>query len=258
MPAADSSPLSTEVRRLPFLVAEDNAALQKSIVHRLTDAGVKTCEAVANGQDAWRFWKDAARVAVIIASDTLPGLAGIELLKRVRADTEVALQPAFLLMSADEGPKLLETAVKEGADCVAIKPFPLGSLYSLVAEGVAHRKQMAGQDVFIRGMEISGEEAGIRAELYHERRSEQVQCDLLAGTRCVIVADHNIGLGTVLQLRFMRPGKGGGAFDPLKGQVMKMERISGVFGTYRVHIQFSDTPKDEHGIRELLLSGDEG
>lgn len=258
MPAADSSPLTTEVRRLPFLVAEDNPALQKSIVNRLTDAGVKTCAAVANGEEAWRFWKDAARVAVIVASDSLPGLPGIELLKRVRADTETALQPAFLLMSADAGPRTLETAVKEGADCVVIKPFPLGSLYSLVAEGVAHRKQMAGQDVFVRGMEIDGEEAGIHAELYHERRSEQVRCAVLAGTRCVILADHNFGLGTVLQLRFMRPGERGGAFNPLKGQVVKIERMARDSGTYRVHVQFSATPKDEHGIRELLLSGDEG
>lgn len=258
MPATDSSPLSTEVRRLSFLVAEDNPALQKSIVNRLTDAGVKTCDAVADGEQAWRFWKDAARVGVIIAGDTLPGLAGIELLKRVRADKEAALQPAFLLLSSDDGPQTLETAVRAGADCVVIKPFPLGSLYSLVAEGVAHRKQMAGQDVFIRGMEISGEEAGIRAELFHERRSEQVRCDVLSGTRCVILADHNFGLGTVLQLRFMRPGEGGGAYDPLKGQVMKIERISRDSGTYRVHVHFSGTPKDAHGIRELLLSGDEG
>lgn len=254
MSDAQGSGLPAEVRQLPFLVVESNTALQKSIVTRLDEAGAAECEALSSGQQAWKFWKQSGRVGVVIASVNLADLGGIELLKAVRADKEANLQPAFIVMSDDEGPKAVESAVQEGADCFVLKPFPLGSLISLINEGVEHRKQIAGRDCFLKVIEKKSEDAPMGVVLTYERRREDIYCDMLSGARCVLIADHNFGLGTILEIQFLRPAHlGEGAYQPIKGQVTKMERM-GRGGTYRVHLQFNKPPSDEHGIRELLLT----
>ena len=254
MSESQDSQLPAEVRQLTILVAEPNPALQKSVVARLGEAGAAHCEMVSSGQEAWKFWKQSGRVGVIIASANLSGLSGIELLKHVRADKEAGLQPAFIVMSDDDSPGAVDTAVREGADCFVLKPFPLGSLQSLVFEGVEHRKQMAGKDCFLRALEKKSDDGLIRAVLTYERRQEEIECDMLSGTKCVLIADHNFGLGTMLEIRFVRPASlGEGAYLPIKGQVTKMER-RGRAGDYLVHLQFSTPPTDEHGIRDLLLT----
>lgn len=255
MSDAQANAMPAEVRRLPFLVAESNPALRKSIVNRLEQAGVKDCTGVESGVEAWNIWKQTGRVGVIIASTKLGEMGGIELLKRVRAYQEASLQPAFIVMCDDDSPQAVELAVGEGADCFALKPFPLGSLSALVGESVAHRKQIAGADCFLRLLEVSSEDAPIRAMLNFERRWEEAECDMLSGVKCVILSEHNYGLGTVLELSFMRPPHlGQGSYDPLKGQVIKMERMPGQIGTYRVHLQFSAPPVEGQGIRDLLLA----
>lgn len=246
-----------EVRRLLFLVAESNPALRKTIVNRLEQAGVKDCAAVESGDEAWKIWQQTSRVGVIIASIKLREIGGIELLKRVRADSDAGLQPAFIVMSDDDSPQAMDQAVREGADCFALKPFPLGSLSALVGESVAHRKQIAGENCFLRVLEVSSEDAPIRAILTYEGRWEETECEMISGAKCVIVSHHNFGLGTMLELCFVRPPHlGEGNYEPLKGQVNKMERMRGEFGIYRVHLQFSTPPREEQGIRDLLLAGD--
>lgn len=256
MSDAQANAVPAEVRRLPFLVAESNPALRKSIVTRLEEAGVGNCAAVESGVEAWKFWKQSGRVGVIIASTKLGEMDGIELLKRVRAEKEADLQPAFIVMSDDNNPRAVELAVREGADCFALKPFPLGSLSALVGESVAHRKQVAGADCFLRLLEAHSEDAPIRAILSFERRWEEVECEMLSGVKCVILSDHNFGLGTMLELCFVRPPHlGQGNYEPVKGQVTKMERMRREIGTFRVHLQFSAPPVEGQGIRDLLLAG---
>ena len=257
MSDAQASAVPAEVRRLPFLVAESNPALRKSIVNRLEQARVKDCVTAESGDEAWNFWKQTGRVGVIIASTNLGEMGGIELLKRVRSAEEADLQPAFIIMSDDDSPQAVELAVREGADCFALKPFPLDSLSALVGESVEHRKQVAGDDCFLRVLEVGGEDTPIRAIFSFERRWEEAECEMLSGAKCVILSEHNFGLGTILELCFVRPPHlGRGNYEPLKGQVTKMERIRGEFGTYRVHLQFSAPPGVEQGIRDLLLAGD--
>ncbi len=254
---ADGSSLSLEIQHLRFLVAESNPALQKSIVNTLGKAGVQASHGVPGGAEALQHWKEEGGVGVIICSWNLPGLAGIDLLKRVRAEKQARLQPAFIMMASDEAPEILAAAVAEGADCFVVKPFPMGNLLSLVSEGVEHRKQLAGPEVFTESiLETRQLESAVQAQLIHDRHGEAVECDDLSGTRCSVLTHRNFGLGTNLDLRFARPGSDPPEYHQLlKGIVTKMERVSGQAGMYRVHIQFNGPAKEEHGVKELLLSG---
>lgn len=71
--------------------------------------------------------------------------------------------------------------------------------------------------------------------------------------KCVIRVTNNYGLGTVLNLRFPRPSGGDDQyFRPVKGIVMKTERVPREIGVYRLHIQFNSPIKEQQGVQELL------
>ncbi|MCZ6558037.1 MAG: response regulator [SAR324 cluster bacterium] len=257
MSEGESNTLSIEIQHLPMLVVESNSALQKAIVNALGGAGVKHCQAASNGAEAWQVWKNASGLGLVIASWSLPEMAGMELLKRLRGDKDSRLQPAFVMMTSEATPDALMQAMQAGADCFVVKPFAMGDLVSLVTEAVAHRKQVAGQDVFTESLlEAKELEASVRVQLLYDRSSELVECDSLSGTKCCVLTPHNFGLGSNISLRFGRRGvEPAQYYQNLKGIVTKMERVSGQPGMYRVHVQFSAPAQDEHGVKELLLSG---
>jgi len=246
--------LDTAVRELPFLIAETNESLQQALVHTLNNAGVGGCGVVANGADAWQAWKNSRELGVIVTELKLPEMDGLELIKRVRADGMAKIQPAIIVMTDGDNPVELDAATKAGADCVVAKPFPKEQLIAMVQEGVEHRKQVAGADVFAQhALERKILQSKIRAELIFERYKTTVECDELALDKCILVVDNNYGLGTVLNMAFSKPTPGTEPyFQPIKGTITKIERVPHEFGTFRVHVKFNGKPKEAQGIRELL------
>ena len=249
--------LSEDLLLIPFLVAEPNEALRKSIVNILSEAGVKNCGAVADGAQAWQAWRHSKDIGVIVADWELPEMDSLEILKRIRSDKLATFQPVFAAMMTDGRPELLEQAVNAGADCVIIKPFPRDQLISLILEGVSHRMQIAGDNVFSEyALERAMLKSKLRVDLVFERYRNNVECVELTPERCVLVVDNNYGLGTVLNMAFAREEPGVDAFyQPIKGTATKIERIPQEYGTFKVHIKFNMKPKEQHGIKSLLAAG---
>lgn len=253
---AGTEELAAEIRHQQFLVVESNAALQKAIVKCLTAAGVKSCETEKDGEAALRTWKEGGPFGVVISSWQLPKTSGLDLLKRIRADREAEIQPAFIIMSSEGTPEAVQEAAKEGADRFVVKPFSPENLVQLVVEGVERRKQIGGREVFARNAIATRKvTSGLEAELVYQRAKIAVECEELQAAKSVIRTDQNYGLGTVLTIRFRRPGGGSQDFyEPIKGFVAKMERVPGMPGMYRVHLEFRDHVKAGQGVRELLLA----
>lgn len=246
--------LSEEILLLPFLVVESNPALQKSIVSTLTAAGVKKCGAVANGVEAWQIWKQSRDIGVFIAAWNLPEMPGLEILKRIRRDKLARMQPAFIIMASEDTSNAVQMAVDAGADCFLAKPFPAGNLIPMVVEGVEHRKQISGDDVFAqKALEAKILQSRVVTELIFERYTSSVECEEMTVKKCVIRVENNYGLGTVLNLRFARQKPGTDKFYlPLKGTITKIERVPKEYGWYKVHIQYNGPVKERHGIKDLL------
>ncbi len=257
---AGSELLAPEIRHQHFLVVESNSALQSAIVNSLAAAGVQLCDSEDDGEKAWLKWKENGKIGVVVASWQLPKTSGLELLRRIRAEKAAEIQPAFIIMSSEGTPEAVQEAVKEGADRFVVKPFSPEGLVHLVAEGVRHRKQMSGKETFARSAIASRKlRSGVDAELVFQRTKLPVECEELLATKCVIRTDQNYGLGTVLTVRFKQPGEGGQQFfEPLKGFVAKMERVAGVPGLYRVHLDFKDGVRARQGVQELLLGDESG
>jgi CheY-like chemotaxis protein len=256
MPHEAASSLPPELRRLSFLVAEQNPALQKSIVSALQAAGASRVLAAADGNAAWNIWKNGKQVDLFLCASNLPDLSGQELLQRLRADKEIEFQPAFILLSSESSEEATQQALSKGADVVLRKPFPSEQLIPKVIEAIELRRKASGKDAFTqRSLEQELLKARLPVVLIFERYTTQVECEELSIHRCVIRVNNNYGLGTQLNLGFRRPeGSGEPFYKPIKGVVMKTERVPREIGVYRLHVQFNTPAKEQHGIQEILRS----
>ena len=132
-----SSPHSSGAAAFDFrprlLLAEDDASTRNFLGEVLqSDYEV---EVVGDGRQAWTAAQ--RELPDLILSDVLmPGLDGIGLTRRLRADTRTAIVPIILLTASDEKEMRIE-GLQAGADDYLIKPF---SAMELLARLRAHRR----------------------------------------------------------------------------------------------------------------------
>ncbi|MFF8670174.1 SpoIIE family protein phosphatase [Streptomyces sp. NPDC015242] len=115
------------------LVADDNADMREYLSRTLTGAGYEVT-AVADGVDALH----AARrdVPDLVVSDVMmPGLDGLGLVARLRADARTAAVPVVLL-SARAGQESSIEGLQAGADDYLVKPFAAAELLARVRANI--------------------------------------------------------------------------------------------------------------------------
>ena len=106
-----------------ILIVDDMLTMRKIVQKSITDMGYTDLTEAADGQKAWEAINAAERPFGLIVSDwNMPNCTGLDLLKRVRADSRVKLTPFVLLTAESESHQVLE-AVKAGVDNYIIKPF---------------------------------------------------------------------------------------------------------------------------------------
>ena len=111
------------------LVVEDEPAIQELIAYNLKQAGHQPLRA-DNAEQAMRLVQDALPDLVLL-DWMLPGLSGIELARRLRADKRTKAVPIIMLTArADEQDKL--TGLDTGADDYIVKPFSVPELLARI------------------------------------------------------------------------------------------------------------------------------
>ncbi|MCO5286181.1 MAG: response regulator [Chitinophagaceae bacterium] len=81
-----------------------------------------------SGQEALDYLRNAAQGAVLILSDiNMPGMSGLELLKRIKADSPVP-PPLVMMITAYGDQQNRETAAQLGADDFLTKPVDFNEL----------------------------------------------------------------------------------------------------------------------------------
>jgi two-component system OmpR family response regulator len=101
------------------LVADDDPDIRDLVDFKLSQAGY-TVQAVPDGLAAWEAYQQEAP-ALVILDVMMPGLSGIDVLRKIR-DSETPATPV-LLLSAKSRDTDVDTGFAVGADDYVIKPF---------------------------------------------------------------------------------------------------------------------------------------
>ncbi|WP_316979188.1 response regulator transcription factor [Shumkonia mesophila] len=102
------------------LVAEDDDLIADLIGHKLRLKKFEV-EIVADGAEAWERIR-TGRPHVVILDGMLPGLDGLEVLRRMREDPTLATIPVVMLTARRRGQDIVN-ALALGASDYLVKPF---------------------------------------------------------------------------------------------------------------------------------------
>jgi two-component system chemotaxis response regulator CheY len=114
-----------------ILVVDANGTSLRGVVRTLLEAGYTDVQAASTGEEAWDYLQKH-RVDLLIAEWKLPGLSGIELIRRVRK-REMHRHGIMIMATRKEAEDVLE-AVEAGADAYILKPFSNDLLLAKVVE----------------------------------------------------------------------------------------------------------------------------
>ena len=109
----------TAAEGIRVLVADDDPDIRDLVEFKLTQAGYAV-EAVGDGLSAWEAFQ-AEPPALVILDVMMPGLSGIDVLRKIR-ESGAATVPV-LLLSAKSRDSDVDTGFAVGADDYVIKPF---------------------------------------------------------------------------------------------------------------------------------------
>jgi DNA-binding response OmpR family regulator len=110
-----------------LLIIEDNRTLREALAQFLREAGY-VLDAVDNGDEG--LWAAAENPYDVILLDLmLPGVEGMEILRRLRAKNNPV---HILVISARDGLEDRLEALNAGADDYLVKPFPLDEVLARV------------------------------------------------------------------------------------------------------------------------------
>ncbi|HEY1014812.1 MAG TPA: response regulator [Herpetosiphonaceae bacterium] len=112
----------------PILVVDDEAPIVAMIEEVLLDEGYAVVTALS-GERALALLDDA-RPALILCDVMMPGIGGVELCQRLRADPRWSTIPVILISAAKEA-----DALREACEYAAFlsKPFALDALLATIA-----------------------------------------------------------------------------------------------------------------------------
>jgi len=122
-------------KRPVILIAEDEEELRSAIASALRDQfpGVET-RTVAGGEEAWDTVRHGA-IDLVLADVGMPGVDGMQLLRRVRDDQRVA-RTYVILMAGVARPDELCAAMEHGADDCVLKPIRWNELVARINAGL--------------------------------------------------------------------------------------------------------------------------
>jgi len=118
------------------LVADDEPHIGRIIQTKL-EQGPFQVTLVSDGPAALRALEEYPDVALVLLDVMMPGLTGLEVLSRIKADPRWSALPCVILTAAGHEQQR-EEAFRLGVDDFMTKPFSPKRLYARVAELTAN------------------------------------------------------------------------------------------------------------------------
>jgi CheY-like chemotaxis protein len=119
-----------------ILVADDSNTILAMVSSRLTRAGYDVVTATS-GDEALRLALELGPRLVLLDVD-MPGLDGLEVARRLRADENLGRTP-IIMLTANDAPEEIERGKAAGADDYVTKPFSPQELETSVERLLASR-----------------------------------------------------------------------------------------------------------------------
>lgn len=117
---------------MKILVVDDFTTMRKVVRNLLKQGGYENVVEAEDGVSALRTIK-SQQIDLIISDWNMPNMTGFELLKAVRADTDVSATP-FLMVTAEALQDNVIAAVKAGVSNYIVKPFTAEVLSEKIAK----------------------------------------------------------------------------------------------------------------------------
>ena len=108
-------------KNMRILVVDDFATMRKVIKNLLRQTGYQNVTEAEDGVVALEELR-SQKIDFIISDWNMPNMTGIELLRAVRADSELSSLP-FLMVTAESLKENVVEAVKAGVSNYIVKPF---------------------------------------------------------------------------------------------------------------------------------------
>lgn len=133
-----------------ILVVDDMLTMRKIITKNLKEYGFSKIEEADDGATAWPALEHALQVnqpfQLVLSDWNMPGMKGIDLLKKVREDARFKKLPFLLITAESEKSQVIE-AIKLDVSDYIVKPFTAQHLKDKLAN--AHKKHFRPSAVSI-------------------------------------------------------------------------------------------------------------
>jgi two-component system, cell cycle response regulator len=120
-------------KSLTVLIAEDDAMFRRLLERQLQSWGFQVI-AVKDGEEGWKIIQQSDAPDLLILDWMMPGVDGVELCRRVRAQERDRYPYVLLLTGKDEKQDVID-GLNSGADDYLTKPFDIGELRARLRAG---------------------------------------------------------------------------------------------------------------------------
>jgi len=178
------------------LIVEDDLANRELMAMLLGDEGYDA-ETACDGEEAWlRLESEGPRIDTVLLDWLLPGMTGLELLRRMKRDPRLQAIPVVLTTALTDRKVMLD-AIAAGAFYYITKPIDRDTLNAVVQAATDdHHRYRSLQEALRRGIDAV---ATLDRAVFHYRDIDQAAAlaNLLSQT-CPDPARTVVGLGELL------------------------------------------------------------
>ena len=121
------------------LFVEDDAMNRRVVRDMLSVAEVRMSE--ADGAQKGIGMIEAEDYDVVLMDLRMPGMDGLEALRRIRARTDAKAKVPVVVVTADIAPDLKNECLREGADDFLTKPIAMDALFDAIGRLMAQNGQ---------------------------------------------------------------------------------------------------------------------
>jgi len=113
-------------KNMKILVVDDFSTMRRIVKNLLSDLGFKNIDEADDGNTALPKLK-SGNFDFLVTDWNMPGMTGIDLLKAVRADPQLASIPVLMVTAESKREQIIEAA-QAGVNGYVVKPFTAGTL----------------------------------------------------------------------------------------------------------------------------------
>ena len=106
---------------MKILVVDDHESMRMIVKHALNDLGFKNIQMADDGRTALPMLKQS-EFDFLVCDWNMPGMAGIDLLKAVRASDDLCDLPVLMVTAEAKKEQVIEAA-RSGVNDYIVKPF---------------------------------------------------------------------------------------------------------------------------------------